>query len=87
MLIARLASSKVYHQHQQHQHQPSSEEDRVEINRKLAIVAGVVPVSEIGLTKAAIPIKPHVAHVTHRSNSNEDREIIGRKLAMVAGIV
>lgn len=98
VLIARLASSQYYQHQHQHQHQPSSEdraEARDEINRKLAIVAGVIPVSEIGvsISKASRlqPIKARVAkaHVTSNNNSNynNDREEIGRKLALVAGIV
>jgi hypothetical protein len=67
-------------------------EERAVIARKLAIVAGMVPVSEIGIgefkvRKAAIekPVKAHLS--LSNNNDNEDRVEIGRKLAMTAGMV
>ena len=71
-------------------------EDKTELGRKLAIVAGLSDpgLSEIGaftVRKAAIEKpKTHVHHVLRSSNNyfdEDEKRIIGRKLALVAGVL
>lgn len=83
MIIARVGRVS-------HSHEP---EERSEIGRKLAIVAGLGEIGIGGPGPSEIErfiVRTAKAHVTIRSNNyynEDDKTIIGRKLAMVAGIL